>query len=118
MLRIRMVGRLGKPVSEHALLTTNVTGDQEFCAESHCRGDCGYPGLFLRWYYNMEVGVEREDADASRAPSNQYGHYHDYKAHGSMVAAGSVWQRKTWEGERVYLPREYQTDTVFKMWWF
>jgi hypothetical protein len=34
-----------------------------------------------------------------------------------MVACGPVWQRKRWDGERVYLPEEHLTEQVLKMWW-
>lgn len=102
----------------HARLKTSVTGDQEFCADTHCRGDCGYPGLFLRRYLNMNNGLEREYAEAARLPTDQQGRtYDEYKAHGSSVASGPVWQRATrWLGEKVYLPDEY--ERVHDMWWW
>lgn len=116
--KISMVDRFGAPMNSHPLLTTSVTGDQRFCAYSHCRGECGNPALFYRQYIDMGQPLWREAAEASKAPRDEQGRtYWDHKAHGSMVACGPVWQRKRWDGERVYLPEEFLTEEVFGLWW-
>ena len=100
----------------HPLLISSGTGDQRFCAYSHCRGECGFPALFLRRYFDMSNDAEAEEARASQAlQDNQGRYYREYKAHGSMVACGPVWQQKPWDGERVYLPEEYGNS--YDMWW-
>lgn len=63
-----------------------------FCGESHCRGTCGYPGLFARW-----EGRE-------------------LKAHSNMVAVGRVWQEKPWTGERLYVPDDVVPSVVNLFW--
>ena len=75
----------------HPVLQSTATGDAVFCADSHCRGACGMPALFLEG---------------------------DLKAHGVMTACGPVWQHKPWDGERVYLPEEYRTESVRNRVWF
>lgn len=104
----------------HPLLSTNVTGDQRFCAYSHCSGACGFPALFLRIYPDMTSPLEQEAAEASRAQKDEQGRvYYDYKAHGSMVACGPVWQRKRWSGERIYLPEPHASaPKMLDMYWW
>lgn len=95
----------------HSTLQTTETGDQEFCAESFCRGQCGYPALFLR---------EVVPAGSHGASVDEEGrHYYDYKAHGSVVSCGPVWQKKEWDGERVYLAFDADRieKMIDKMWW-
>lgn len=82
----------------HSTLMTPEMGDQQFCAYSHCRGECGYPALFLRDYIDSSTPKSSMDAGGR--------HYVDYKAHGSMVACGPVWQPKAWDGVRFYLKRD------------
>jgi hypothetical protein len=114
--RISMYRGQKTGIFEHPTLVTTATGDQRFCAYSHCSGECGYPALFYRLYIDMDQPLWREAAEASNAPQDEQGRtYWDHKAHGSMVACGPVWQRKRWEGERVYLPETY--TFVLDMWW-
>lgn len=98
----------------HCGLITDETGKQEFCAESHCRGECGRPALFLRWYY-------KSSSECSKAIVDEDGRYYeDYKLHGTMVACGPMWQAKRWDGERVYLKRddEEARHMIRKNWWW
>jgi len=107
-------------VWRHPTLTTNVTGGQKFCACSYCKGECGLPALFIRVFYDMSKPLEKEHVECSKAPCDEEGRfYHDYKAHGSMVAAGPIWQRETWEGKRVFLPKisDVPTEKLIDMWW-
>ena len=86
-----LYGERGKP--EH--LHVQVDGEGvEYCGESHCRGRCGLPALFLRY-----GGKE-------------------FKAHSNMVAVGAVWQQKEWDGPRVYVPETENAEELIKaMWW-
>lgn len=92
----------------HQALKSNVTGDRVFCAYSHCVGECGLPALFLKYAGPEVQGAFGPPFSTSESPVT-----YEFKAHGSMVACGPVWQHKRWEGERVYLPDEYSTREVF-----
>lgn len=90
--RFRLRGDLF--VGGHAVVEI-VDGDgTKFCGFSHCVGDCGLPALFLR--YRGE----------------------EFKAHGSMVACGSVWQRKPWSGERRYVDDTLDAEKLIGMMWW
>lgn len=114
------ISTIGWDHNRHPRLVTNITGDEKFCAYAHCTGECGYPALFFRRFPDMSNPLEQEAAEASGLVRDEQGRvYQDYKAHGSMVAAGPVWQRKRWTGRRVYLPEPYYSDeTLLQAWWF
>ncbi len=72
---------------------------QDFCAESHCQGQCGLPGLF----------VQALDDDLSSR----------HKAHGDMVAYGPVLQRKPWDGQGlVLMVTNERLQKLLKDWWW
>lgn len=77
----------------HPRLSTSATGDREFCGYTHCRGQCGYPALFL-----TIDGV-------------------DYRMHGPMVAVGPVWQRAGWSGQRVFLEEAQAGPDPLRQYW-
>ena len=101
----------------HSAISCAVFPEIVFCGDTHCVGQCGLPGLFLRLYYDPNCGLSREDARVSGAPSDSRGHYVDLKAAGPWVACGPAWQRTRWKGERTYLPQTYQIPPVAEMWW-
>jgi hypothetical protein len=85
-----------------------------FCGDGYCAGGCGLPALTLRLYYSEK---DANAALSANAAVDERGYYHDLKAMGSQVASGPVWQRRRWEGARVYLPDEYIIPHIAEMWW-
>lgn len=72
-----------------------VVGEEQlYCGYSHCIGACRYPALFLKWQGR------------------------ELKAHSSMVAVGSVWQEKKWEGLRRYVPESENAEKLLEMMWW
>jgi len=96
-LSIEMAGY--GPHAKLRLLTLPEYRDQDFCAESHCQGQCGLPGLF----------VQAEDDLWTR-----------HKVHGDMVACGPVLQRKPWDGQGLVLivPQDRHQKLVKDWWWW
>lgn len=74
---------------------------QPLCAESWCHGDCGFPALAMKL-------------------SDPHSGERELKAHGVMVACGSVFQefRVGWNGEKIYLPTDAPKEALRNlMWW-
>ncbi len=69
-----------------------------FCADSWCQGECKMPALVTKF-----IGPDGTETE--------------FKAHGSMVACGPVWQRfrSEWNGEKVYVPSD--KSMLELMWW-
>jgi hypothetical protein len=82
----------------HPTIKTNQHGDQLFCGYTWCRGECGLPALFMKY-----------EGPQAEGPT-------EFRAHGSMVANGPVWQRNRWNGERVYYTPP-DAEKALKMWW-
>jgi len=79
------------------LLVCSLTGEKYFCSSPHCVGECGLPGLFLR--HNGQ----------------------EYKALGSIISIGPVWQRKDWIGDKVYVDQGLcasPSNELIELWWF
>ena len=103
-LSIEMAGY--GPHSKLRLKTLPEYKDQDFCAESHCQGQCGLPGLFVQALSEAE----------SLAPDLASRH----KVHGDMVACGPVLQRKPWDGQGLVLmvPQERLQKLIKDWWWW
>lgn len=96
-LSIEMAGR--DPHAKLRLKTLPEYKDQDFCADSHCRGQCGLPGLFVQ---ALDEGL------SSR-----------HKVHGSMAACGPVLQRKPWDGQGlVLMVTQERLQKLLKDWWW
>jgi len=85
-----------KMVSEHVMI--EVSTGRHICPSTWCSGTCGLPALVV--------------------------HYkgYEYKAHGSQVACGPVFQSfrcKEWTGDKVEMDMSNTNveDVLKRMWW-
>ena len=71
---------------------------QEYCGDSWCNGECGYPALVLKHHiHNQNL---------------------ELKTHSNMVAYGQAFQefRVKWIGEKVYIPKSAgSSEELFKI---